>query len=262
MPSNDRATLVTVSDWFDWTDQLFSFKTSRPPGYCFTPGQFARLGLAVNDGMVWRAYSIVSASTADHLEFYGIVVPGGLFTTALKVLRPGDPIWIEQKSVGFMTADRFVDGEALWMLATGTGLGPYISILRERDVWEKFKHIVLVHGVRRSNELAYLDQFVALQAHPPCATDPATLQLVRSVTREAAAQGAGLPGLLKGRITTLLENGTLESAAGMRLTPEASRVMLCGNPDMITDARRLLHQRGFLPCRRVIPGQFLTENYW
>ncbi|MDB5762069.1 MAG: ferredoxin--NADP reductase [Herminiimonas sp.] len=256
--ASEKATPETVTQVHRWTDSLFSFKTTRPQGYRFTPGQYARLGLAADGGMLWRAYSITSAPDDDFLEYYGIVVPGGAFTTILKDIRPGDTIWTEKQSYGFMTADRFSDGEDLWMLATGTGLGPFISILRDPMVWEKFRHLILVHCVRHEEEFVYQEELAALKNHPPTAAPRAELQLVRSATRDTAAPSAHFGQ----RITALLENGALEKRVGFGLSEQSSRIMLCGNPEMIDDTRRILHQRGLRPCRRTLPGQFVTENYW
>jgi len=153
---------------------------------------------------------------------------------------------------GFMTESRFADGEDLWMLATGTGVGPFISILRDRALWQRWRHLVLVHCVRHPDELAYRDELAALAA----SADGGRLRLLQLVTREATGSH------LHGRITTLLQNGELERAAGLPLNAEQSRVMLCGNPAMIEETRKLLHERGMKPVRRLNPGQFVTENYW
>jgi ferredoxin--NADP+ reductase len=257
--ARQKATLETVTDLYRWTDGLFTFTTTKPTGYSFTAGQYARLGLGDDGDIIWRAYSMTSAPPDDYLEFYGIIVPGGLFTTKLKELKPGDPIWVEKQSFGFMTANRFTDGEDLWMLSTGTGVGPYISMLRDPEVWEKFRRLFLVHCVRHASEFAYQDELAGLQQHPPAsAATPASLQIIRSTTRESATQ----PGQLHGRITALLDSGALEETAGLPITEQSSRIMLCGNPDMIEDTRKILHRRGLRPVRRLIPGQFVTENYW
>lgn len=259
--TSNKATQETITDLHRWTDGLFSFTTTKPPGYSFVAGQYARLGLSDDGGTVWRAYSMTSAPHDDYLEFYGIIVPGGLFTTKLKELKPGDPIWVEKQVYGFMTVDRFVDGEDLWMLATGTGIGPFISMLRDPFVWGKFRNIILVHCVRHASELTYLNALRELQQSPPADLPaPARLHILRSTTREPAPPDT--PDRLRGRITTLLENGELETAAGMPMTVASSRVMMCGNPDMIEETRRILHHRGMRPCRRTLPGQFVTENYW
>ena len=260
LSATDKSTCETVLsiDW--WTDSLFCLTITRPPAYRFIPGQFSRLGLAeVPSGapVVWRAYSVTSHSDAETLEYYGITVPGGAFTGAVAQLQPGDPILLDKQPNGFMTIDRFTGGESLWMLATGTGLGPFIAILRERTVWTRFRDLIVVHCVRHATELAYRSALEALG--DAAANDPlaARLHLIQSVTREADG-----PGWLHGRVTTLLDDGTLESAAGVPLVPESARIMLCGNPAMIDDTRRRLQQRGFLPCRRANSGHFLTENYW
>lgn len=254
-----KSTLETVTSMHWWTDSLLSFTTTRPPNYSFVAGQYARLGLPGQHDAIWRAYSMVSAPHEEQLEFYGILVPGGLFTSRLKELKPGDRILLDKQCFGFMTADRFEDGDDLWMLATGTGIGPFIAILRDPAIWEKFRQLRLVHCVRHASEFSYEAHLTDLARTPPSkAASLAQLQLIQSTTRDPAA----VPPRLTGRITTLLENGELERAAGIPLTEQSSRIMLCGNPDMIEDTRRILHQRGMHPCRRALPGQFVTENYW
>lgn len=252
-----KATVETVTSMRWWTDGLFTFTTTKPPGYSFIPGQYARIGLPGEHDVIWRAYSMVSAPHEDSLEFYGILVPGGRFTSLVKELKPGAGILIEKQPYGFMTVDRFEDGEELWMLATGTGIGPFISILSDAHVWQKFSKLIVVHCVRHANEFSYQKHLLQLAENPPIATH-AQLKLVRTATRETVED----PSRLNGRITALLENGELEQAVGVPLTVQSSRIMLCGNPDMIEDTRRILHQRGMRPCRRVLPGQFVTENYW
>ncbi|AYR23691.1 ferredoxin--NADP reductase [Herbaspirillum rubrisubalbicans] len=243
-----------------WTDKLLSFRTTRPAGYRFTAGQFARLGLEIEGEVVSRAYSITSAEGADYLEYYAIIVPEGKFTSRLNQLEPGDPIWVEKLSYGFLTADRFTDGKQLWMLATGTGLGPYVSILQQPEVWRRFDDLVVVHGVRQREELAYADTFAQLRQQAGQQGLPARLHLLRCVTRETDLPQA--PGWLTGRITNLLKEGALERACGVALNLEQSRVMACGNPDMVTELRELLRERGMTPLRRTGGGQFVTEDYW
>lgn len=255
--ASDRATKETLIDVHHWTDTLFTFKTTRPAAYSFIPGQYARLGLDIDDSTVWRAYSIVSTPADDYLEYYGVLVPGGTFTPRLTSLKAGDTIWTEKQPYGFMTAERFTDGDHLWMLATGTGIGPYISILRDASVWNKFSELVLVHCVRHANEFSYQDELQSMADHTPFG-GRARLRYLRSATRENSMQ----PGLMNKRITALLESGELESAAGLPLLIDKSRIMLCGNPQMIEDTRKLLHLRDMRPLRRMQPGQFVTENYW
>lgn len=251
-----KATLETVTDVHRWTDTLFSFKTTRASDYRFAAGQYARLGLAYDNGAVWRAYSIVSAPHEDYLEYYGVLVPGGTFTTLLKDIKPGDTIWTDRQSFGFMTPDRFADGDDLWMLATGTGLGPFVSMLRDTYVWKKFRRLIVVHSVKHAAEFGYQELIADMKnQHGP---DDAELKIIQSVTREPP----NVPGRLSGRITTLLNSGELEQAAGVPISVASSRIMLCGNPEMIEETRRILHLRGMHPCRRALPGQFVTENYW
>ena len=254
-----KATVEKVLRLHWWTDKLLTFTTTRPPGYSFAAGQYARLGLRDANGVVWRAYSMVSSPAQEFLEFYGVLVPNGLFTTQLKALQEGDGILVEKQCYGFMTPDRFADGEDLWMIATGTGVGPFISMLRDPYVWRKFRNLILVHGVRHAEELAYRDELMSYVRKAPFDAS-SRLQLVRAVTRDAAAGQD--PQLLQGRVTTLFEQGALEKAAALPVTDSASRFMMCGNPDMIEDMRKLLHARGMRPVRRALPGHFVTENYW
>lgn len=246
-----------------WAPALLSFTTTKPVGFTFTAGQYSRLALNVDGQMIWRAFSIVSAPHEDVLEYVGVLIPGGLFTGKLAQIQAGETLWMECENYGFMTPDRFADGEDLWMLATGTGLGPFISILRDGLVWTQFRHLFVVHGVKHESELAYQAELIDLQARSTRdATQSATLQLIQCVTRGYGSMAASTLPRLRTRITTALENGTLEDAAHCQIRPATSRIMLCGNPAMIEQARGLLHQRGMKPCRRTLPGQFLTENYW
>jgi ferredoxin--NADP+ reductase len=253
---SDKATRINITRLHRWTDKLITFCTTRPAGYEFTPGQYARLGLHNGGAMIWRAYSLTSAPDEDELEFYGIIVEGGQFTSMLDRLKEGDELWLDRQVFGFMTPGRFADGEDLWMLATGTGIGPFISILRDDQTWQRWRRMVLVHGVRNRHEFAYADELKALQASHAGIQGMAALTLLQAVSRDD-------PGpCLNGRITTLLASGTLEQAAGLPLTVEQSRIMLCGNPAMIEETRKMLHERGMRPVRRMNPGQFVTENYW
>lgn len=256
----EKATVETVTQLHWWNDKLLTFSTTRSSVYSFVAGQYARLGLPDGDSVIWRAYSMTSAPSQKELEFYGIIVPGGLFTSRLQSITVGDSVLLDKQSFGFMTPDRFKDGEDLWMLSTGTGIGPYLSMLRDPYVWQTFRNLILVHCVRHAEEFAYKEELDLLSQIPPVPTS-ARLQIIRSTTRDPA--GAIVTTRhLHGRITTLLVDGSLEKAAGLPLNESSSRVMMCGNPDMIEDMRTLLHQRGMRPDRRANPGQFVTENYW
>ena len=253
---NEKATKQTLLSMERLPGDLFIFRTTRPENYRFVPGQYSRLGLPDGNSMVWRPFSVTSAPQEDSLEYYGVLVPGGLFTGMLHKLEPGAPIWLDKQVFGFMTADRFTDGEDLWMVSTGTGIGPFISMLRDAAVWRQFRHIIIAHGVKHAADLGFHDALLAMQQTAP--TGGATLHIIEAVTRDANLAS----GRLAGRLTTLLEDKTLEDATGIPISPEASRFMMCGNPAMIEDIRKILHLRGMRPCRRALPGQFVTENYW
>ncbi len=262
MQAGDTFTAQTITWIAPWTPKLFSFRLTRPAGYRFVAGQWARLGVikAGQTAPVWRAYSIASATYDNYLEFYSIVVPGGEFTSELADLKLGDTVLIEKQPYGFLTTSRFVGGKDLWLLSTGTGLAPFISIAFELDLWRQYEHIIIVHGVRQANELAYADTIAALKTHEAFAdffeNNPTKLIYQPCISRETAA------GALTGRITHLIDSGELEAAVGIALDLERSRVMLCGNPDMVTDTRNVLKARGMTVSRSAKPGQIAVENYW
>ena len=255
--SDEKFTRQTLIDVQPLTPNLFTLRATRDPGFRFRAGQFARLGVTRADGStVWRAYSMVSSPFDEFLEFFSIVVPGGEFTSELSRLGVGDTLLVDRQAYGYLTLDRFVDGRDLWLLSTGTGLAPFLSILQDFEVWEKFERIILVYSVRETRELAYQDLVAGLAQREYLSEFAHKLQLINTVTREQH------PGALNGRITTLIENGELERAAGVALTPEHSRVMLCGNPQMIDDTRRLLKERDMHLSLSRRPGQVAVENFW
>lgn len=255
--SEEKFTRQTLLDVQTLTPSLFTLRTTRDAGFRFRAGQFARLGVTKADGStVWRAYSMVSAPYDEHLEFFSIVVPEGEFTSELSRLKEGDTLMVDKQAFGFLTLDRFIDGRDLWLLATGTGLAPFLSILQDLEVWERFERIILVYSVRHSAELAYQELIAELKDKEYLEGVADKLLFIPVVTREE------VPGALHGRITTLIENGELELAAGLELTPEHSRVMLCGNPQMIDDTRAVLKQRDMHLSLSRRPGQVAVENYW
>lgn len=252
-----RYTAETVVAYHQWAPRLFSFRTTRHRGFRFAPGQFARVGLATRDGKpIWRAYSIVSAPYEEHLEFYSIVVPDGAFSPQLARIREGDQVLIEKTNYGYLTADRFAPGRDLWMLATGTGLAPFLSILCDPQPWLDFENLVLVHSVRHANELAYQREIGALHEHPLVGPHASRLRYLPVVTQET------IEGALGRRVTSLIESGELESAAGLRFSETHSRFMVCGNPQMVSDTRALLQARGFRVSRRDDPAHMVLENSW
>jgi len=258
MSTADKYTTETITHVRPWTDSLFSFRTTRDRGYRFMPGQFARLGVKDEEtgGIVWRAYSIASAAHDEHLEFFSVVVPNGAFTSRLSQLKEGDPLYVERKSYGFLTTDRFEQGRDLWMLATGTGLAPFLSILHDFETWEKYDNLVLVQSVRTQAELAYEELIQGFDQSEYYAEYAHKLRYARIVTREP------VPGTLRERVTRLLANGVLEENIGVKLDHDRSRIMLCGNPEMVEDSRKILIDRGYRLSRRGEPGHLAVENYW
>jgi ferredoxin--NADP+ reductase len=255
--SADKFTRQTLLDVQPLTPNLFSLRVTRDPGFRFRAGQFARLGVSKADGsVVWRAYSMVSAPHDEYLDFFSIVVPGGEFTSELSRLGEGDTLLIDRQAFGYLTLDRFVGGRDLWLLATGTGIAPFMSILQDFEAWERFDNIKLVYSVREAKELAYVDDIAGLEQRDYLAEFAGKLQFIPVVTREQH------PGALNARITTLIENGELEKAAGLELSPEHSRIMLCGNPQMIDETRKVLKARDLQLSLSKRPGQVAVENYW
>ena len=237
-----------------WTDRLFSLRV-HAPAVTFVPGQFARLALPAPPGskepMLGRPYSFVNAPGSSPHEFYIVVVPEGPLSPRLAALAEGDPVWLLARANGFFTVDEIPEAESLWLIATGTGIGPFLSILRDPRTWEKFPRVVLVHAARYGDELVYSDVIDAV-AHEHAGA----FTYVPVVSREDR------PDALRGRIPALIEDGRLEARAGMPLGPENAHAMLCGNPQMIDDVQAALAKRGMRRHRRREPGHVTVETYW
>jgi ferredoxin--NADP+ reductase len=233
-----------------WTDDLYSLQIQAeiPP---FRAGQFTRLALEIEGEMVARPYSFVNGPDNPLLEFYFIRVPGGPLTARLIELVPGDPLFIAPRSAGFFVLDEVPSADVLWMLSTGTAIGPFLSILTTAQSWRQFRRIVLVHAVRYIPELTYREEIDALLA-----AHPQQLQYIPFVSREP------LDIAIPGRVTAALENGALEARAGLELNAVNSQVMICGNPGMVADTQQALEARGMKKNRRREPGQITTEQYW
>jgi len=263
----DKYTRETITSLKVWVPgKLFSFTCTRPTGFRFTAGQFARLGvdnllkLPGEPDIIWRAYSMVSGPFDEQLEFFSIVVPDGAFTSHLSQLQVGSTIYIDKTNFGFLTTARFESGKDLWLLGSGTGLAPFLSILHDPQTWEQFENIVLVHSARTAEELVYQDMIKGFVEHPVFSEliDDVKKRFfyVPVVTREK------LENCLGERITTLLEKGLLAQHTGLPMSTERSRFMICGNPDMVTDIRKVLKNQGYSPARRNSPGEIAVENYW
>jgi ferredoxin--NADP+ reductase len=253
-PDAPRFTMERIASIERRAPALLYFTVSRPAGYRFTPGHYARLGLGGGDDIVWRPYSIASAMDDDHLAFQLTCAPGGKFTGLFCGAKQGDAIHVDRRSFGFHTVSSLAPGGTLFMLATGTGLAPYISILADPLTWTRHERAVLVHSVRHAAELAPDAIAAAMQRHG--ASEMARLTVLPVVTRET------VPGAFGERLGALLESGALEKAAGCAIEPAGARVMLCGNPEMILEMRKAMRDRGLEPGRRGVPGQLSAEGYW
>lgn len=227
-----------------WTDALFSLRVEGAP-VSFQAGQFVRIALDIEGQRVARAFSFVNPPQDPVLEFYGIVVPEGPLSPRLAKLRAGDSLYVAGNPAGFLVLSEVPDAETLWLIATGTGLAPFLSLLRTETPWQRFKNVVVVHAVRHAKELVYRDLIRKTRA-----------RYVSFVSREAAT------GALAGRIPAAITDGRLEKAAGVALTPDTSHVMLCGNPQMLKDATAALLARGMRKHRRRAPGHITVESFW
>ena len=276
---SDNIQTVTVLSKTTWTPNLFSFTVSRPDSFKFTAGQFVRLGVnpsqlkyyqqqqgdTVNDVPdatlnedIFRAYSIVSSPFDEVLEFFSIVIPDGAFTSQLQHLEVGDELLLNTMPFGFLTLARYQKPlpKDLWLLATGTGLAPFLSMLQDLQTWEDYEHIILAYSARSIEELAYIDKIESLQEDFGSLVDnPAKLIFIPIVTREP------VEGALTERLPKLLLDGTLQERADIALDVDSTHVMLCGNPDMVEDTKEALKTLGLVMNRRG-EGNIAVENYW
>ena len=247
---NDAWLEAPILDCRKWAEGLVTlrFDAELEP---YQPGQWTNLALRCDGELVRRAYSLASAP-GEPPELFLNLVPGGTFTPRLFALGAGERVLIEKRPQGFFTLSWVPDAEELWLCATGTGLAPFVSILRHDEVWRRFRRIVLVHGVRQVDQLGYKDEFSErARAHDN------RLTWVPIVSREPDAQD-----VLVGRVTRALESGELERYAGLELSPERSHVMLCGNPEMIMEMSTLLDARGLRKHRQRKPGHVTSEKFW
>ncbi|MEO8136838.1 MAG: ferredoxin--NADP reductase [Betaproteobacteria bacterium] len=238
-----------------WTDKLFTFKTTRDPSLRFSNGHFTMLGLRVNDKPLLRAYSIVSANYEEHLEFLSIKVPDGPLTSRLQHISEGDTIIVGRKPTGTLLIDYLLPARRLYLLSTGTGLAPFMSIVRDPATYERFEEIVLVHGVRQKEELAYHDLLVEHLPTHEFLGDMVTSQLryYPTVTRE--------PYRNMGRVTDLMQTGRMFADLGLPpLDRDEDRVMICGSPGMLRDLKRMLEAQGFAEGNTSRPGAFVIER--
>lgn len=247
-----------MSAWLDgrvasqtrWTERLCSLRVAAPLG-AFQAGQFVKLALDVDGERMARPYSLVNPPGSEPLEFYYNVVAAGPLSPRLAALREGDAVFVASNPAGFLVLSEVPEAQNLWLIATGTGLGPFLSILRTDEPWRRFRHVVLVHATRTAAEQAYGEVLAGIGA-----ARGVQFRRVAFVSRERA------PGALEGRIPAAIRDGRLERAAQAELSAARSHVLLCGNPEMVTDATAALAERGMRKHRRRAPGHIGVETYW
>ncbi len=288
--SDDKSIRVKVIEVTRWAPTLLSFKVTRPDGFKFTAGQFVRLGIhgedlqyfAQNhetklitsatqdeeeqgyeaqgqpidlDGYVFRAYSVASSPYDEFIEFFSVVIPEGEFTSKVNHIQVGDSLLLNTTPFGYLTLARYQLPlpNDLWLLATGTGLAPFLSILKTIDVWQQYQRIILVYSARTSQELAYQAEIGSIKSI--YGDNGAAFVFLPIVTREADYTGE------KARVPNLILSGKLTQLVGQKLDKERSHVMLCGNPQMVEDTKEALKSIGLTMNRRG-EGNIAVENYW
>lgn len=278
--SDDKSIRVKVIEVTRWAPTLLSFKVTRPDGFKFTAGQFVRLGIHGKDlqyfaqnhetklitsetqdkpidleGYVFRAYSVASSPYDEFIEFFSVVIPEGEFTSKVNHIQVGDSLLLNTTPFGYLTLARYQLPlpNDLWLLATGTGLAPFLSILKTIDVWQQYQRIILVYSARTSQELAYQAEIGSIKSI--YGDDGAAFVFLPIVTREADYAGE------KARVPNLILSGKLTELVGQKLDKERSHVMLCGNPQMVEDTKEALKSIGLTMNRRG-EGNIAVENYW
>lgn len=256
----------TVLDVRHWTHDYFSFTTTRDDGFRFDNGQFVMIGLQVAqaDGSLrplLRAYSIASANWEEQLEFFSIKVASGALTSRLQHIQPGDTVLVGRKPTGTLLIHDLHPGRNLYLLGTGTGLAPWLAVIKDPETYERFDRVILAHGVRGASDLAYRDYIVnELPRHEFLGEQiAAKLKYFPAVTREQFVfDGCDQ----RGRLTELLDSGRMAGQLGLDpLDPEHDRAMICGSPQMLADFRTILDARGFCAAPRIgVPGQYVFER--
>lgn len=248
--STNKYTEGAVIENRHWTDTLYSLSV-KADIQAFTAGQFGRLGLEIDGNLEARPYSFVNAPGEELLEFYSIIIPEGVLSPRLATLKPGDSVQVSIAGSGFLVLKEVPPADYLWMLSTGTALGPFLSILKTDEPWRRFKKIALIHAVRQEKELTYRDTINAIAE-----ARGGQFVYVPFVSREKC--DFALPG----RIPAAIDNGSLAARADMPITAAESQVMICGNPDMVKDTTEVLEKAGLQKNRRRTPGHISVERYW
>ncbi len=252
MNPSQQQTILSVHHW---TDSLFSLTCTRDPSFRFENGQFTLIGLQVNGKPLMRAYSMVNANYEENLEFLSIKVPDGPLTSHLQHVKPGDLLYVSKKATGTLVAHNLLPGRRLWLLSTGTGLAPFMSLIKDLELYERYEQIILTHTCRFANELAYYQTITEeLPQHPHLGEYVRQkLRYYPTVTRE--------PFATQGRITDLIQSEKVFADLGLPVfSPEEDRLMLCGSPDMLKDTRALLKERGFQEGSHAQPGHYVVEK--
>src|ERR1043166_6086522 len=245
----------SVTSVHHWTDNLFSFTTTRDPSFRFRNGEFTMIGLKVGEKPLLRAYSVASANYEDQLEFFSIKVADGPLTSRLQHLQVGDPIIVSRKATGTLVIDNLESGRNLYLVGTGTGLAPFLSVIKDPETYERFEKVVLLHGCRRVKELAYGEMITEKLPGDELIGDYIRNQLIYypTVTRD--------PFRNRGRITDLITSGKLFEDIGLpSLEAAHDRIMICGSPALVADTRVLLGERGFVEGNHGEPAQFVVEK--
>ncbi len=248
-------TQETVLQVRHWTTTLFSFRLTRPASFRFRSGEFVMLGLMVDGKPLLRAYSVASPSWDEALDFFSIKVQDGPLTSRLQKIQEGDAVLLGRKPTGTLVLDALLPGKNLYLFSTGTGIAPFASLIRDPETYEKFDKVILTHTCRQVPDLAYGEDIVMQAKQDPLVGEEASAKLVHytSVTRESYVH--------MGRITTLIENGTLFEDLGMApLNPETDRVMICGSINMLNDTKVLTEKAGLTEGSNAAPGTFVVEK--
>jgi ferredoxin--NADP+ reductase len=238
-----------------WTDTLFSFTTTRSPGFRFRSGEFTMIGVEIDGRPLLRAYSIASAHHEETLEFFSIKVPDGPLTSRLQHLRAGDAIIVGRKATGTLVLDNLSAGRNLYLLGTGTGLAPFLSIIKDPETYARYEKVVLIHGCRQVSELAYGETITRILPADEFLGDSIRNQLIYypTVTRE--------PFHNRGRITDLINSGKLSADIGLpSLEAAHDRVMICGGPDMLKEIKTMLDAAGFIEGNHGESGEYVIEK--